>query len=456
MNATRYLIVGNGAAGVTAAETIRTHDPLGDITIVSAEPHPMYSRPGLAYLLLDVISSKQVISRQAEWYAQQRVRLVTGRAVQLEPEAQWVMLDCGRKLSYDRLLIATGARATPAPYPGKDLQGVVFLDTLDGTQDLIRQAKKARRAAVIGGGITALEMTEGLAHRGVKTHYLVRRDRLWSQVFNEHEAKLLEERMREHGVIIHYNTEVAEILGDKRGRKVRGVLLKNGQEMACDLVGVAIGVKPVLDLVRDTPIALDRAILVDEFLRSSVSNIYAAGDCAQVYDRFSGQHMLDVLWPSAVAEGRAAGLNMVGRRYACVKGSPFNACLLFGMHIATVGQINPRQNDSSSEPEVVEHLWRGSSEVWFTAPRLYTSAWSQDGVNTVRLVLHENHLIGALVIGNQSLTDPLRHIIENQVDVSEMAPALRQGGAALRDSVARFWYQLNASNTQSASAEAVR
>jgi len=454
MNPIHYLIIGNGAAGVSAAETICYNDPAGKITIVSAEPHPMYSRPGLAYVLLGAISPKQVFARQPEWYAHHRINLVHGQAVQLDSVKQQVKLDNGQVLPYDQLLIATGARATPAPYRGSDLQGVVFLDTLEGTRDLIRQAKRARRAVVIGGGITALELSEGLAHRGVETHYFVRRNRLWSQVFNDGEAKVLEERMREHGVIIHYNTEAVEILGNKRGR-VRGVQLKSGEEFKCDIVGVAIGVKPQLDLVRETPLKVDRAILVNEFMESNVPHIYAAGDCAQVYDRWTDQYMLDILWPSAVAEGRAAGLNMSGRQSAYVKGSPFNACLLFGLHIAAIGQINPGRETpgadgaTGDEAEVVQHLSRGSSEVWFTLPQLYASAWSEDGPNTVRLVLSGDYLVGALVIGDQSLADSLRYIIENQIDIRDLIPALRAGGRALRQSVTQFWYQLSSSQAQS-------
>jgi NAD(P)H-nitrite reductase large subunit len=439
---TRYVIIGNGAAGATAAETIRHHDAVGDITILTAEPYPTYSRPGLAYVLIKEIPPQQVFARTRAWYEQLQLNLVSGQAERVDVVKQQVLLADGRIIPYDRLLIATGARATPPPYPGADLKGVVYLDTLDGTRDLIGLAKRARRAVVVGGGITALELTEGLAHRGVETHYFVRRNRLWGKVFNDAEAQMLEERMRAHHVHIHYNTEATEILGNRRGR-VCGVRLDSGREFKCDLVGVAIGVRPQLDVVRDTPIRVDRAILVDEFMQSSVPNVYAAGDCAQVYDRWTQQHMLDILWPSAVAEGRAAGLNMVGEKYAYAKGSPFNACLLFGLHITTIGQINPRRDsDNKDEPEILEHLSRGSSEVWYTYPRPYSSAWSAMGSNTVRLVISGDYLVGALIIGDQSLADPLRYIIENQVNISHMRDDLRQGGAALRQSVERFWYAL--------------
>jgi nitrite reductase (NADH) large subunit len=456
MRRPHYLIIGNGAAGVTAAETIRQHDALGQITVVGAEPYPMYSRPGLAYVLLNEIPSRQVISRQPEWYAHHHIQLVHGRAEHIQVAQHQVVLDTGHLLTYDRLLVATGARAIPPPFPGGELAGVVYLDTLGGTQDLMRRARRARRAVVIGGGITALELTEGLAHYGVETHYLVRRHRLWGRVFNDTESKLLEDRMRAHGIIIHYNAEVAEILGDKRG-KVRDVRLKNGVELACNLVGVAIGVQPQIDLVRSTPIQVDRAILVNEFMESSVAGVYAAGDCAQVYDRWTQRHTLDILWPSAVAEGNAAGLNMTGRRYAYVKGTPFNTCLLFGLHITAIGQINPRRDTiepkadgtAGAEPEVIQHLSRGSSEVWFSNPRAYASAWSEDGPNTLRLVLSRDCLVGALVIGEQSLADPLRYMIENQINIRILGPYLRTGSRAMRQSLEQFWNQLSTQRAQS-------
>jgi len=428
---TRYLIIGNGAAGVTAAETIRQHDPFGQITVVGAEPYPAYSRPGLAYVLTSDIPKKQVFTRLPQWYDQHRLQLIIGTAQHIDVSNQRVILADKRAVPYDRLLIATGARATPAPYPGGELKGVVYLDTLDGTLEIMHLARRRRRAVVIGGGITALELTEGLATRGVNTHYFLRKDRLWGSVFNDSESKLLEMKIRSHGVTIHFNTEISEILG-KRG-KVSGVRLTSGEVFQCDLVGIAIGVKPQLDLVQNTPIQLDRAILVNEYMQSNVANVYAAGDVAQVYDRWTQQHMLDVLWPSAVAEGTAAGLNMVGQRTAYVKDLPFNACLLFGMHITTMGQVNPRPSESDqNELEVVQHLSRGSSEVWYTYPRHYSSAYAEEGPNTIRLVIEGNCLAGALIIGNQAVTDTLRHIIENKLDIGDLIPQLRMGGPAIK------------------------
>jgi NADPH-dependent 2,4-dienoyl-CoA reductase/sulfur reductase-like enzyme len=321
---------------------------------------------------------------------------------------------------------------------------VVYMDTFDGTNELIERSKRAKRAVVVGGGITALELSEGLAHRGLETHYFLRRDRLWSQVFNDEESHLLEKAMRAHHVHIHPNTEVAEIIGDRRGR-VREVKLQDGATFKCDLLGVAIGVKPQVDVVQNTPIQTDRAILVNEYLESSVPGVFAAGDCAQVYDRWTQRHMIDILWPSAVAEGQAAGLNMVGQQQAYVKGTPFNACLLFGLHITTMGQISPRRDDEAVE--IVQHISRGSSEVWYTHPRVYRSAWAADGDNTIRLALSGDLLVGAIVIGDQRLADPLRYLVEQQVNVQALRADLTAGGETMRQSLLRFWQQLQAAPT---------
>ncbi len=430
---TNYLIVGNGAAGATAAEEIRRRDARGHITLVSGEPYPMYSRPGLAYVIIDAVSEQQVIARREAWYTEQRIALIHSQAVRLDTVARRVHLADGRSPAYDRLLIATGARAVPPPYPGAELDGVVYLDTLEGTRELLHKARGARRAVVVGGGITALEMVEGLSHHHVETHYFVRRRTLWQSVFNPVESELLEQRLVRHGVHIHYNTEINAILDDGHGR-VGGVRLTNGESFACDLLGAAIGVRPQVGLAQGTPLKLDRGLLVNEFLQTNVPDVYAAGDCAQVYDRWTGQHMLDVLWPTAIAAGRVAGANMAGARVAYQKGTPFNACLLCGLHITAIGQLGTTR-DGDEDTEVVQHISRGSSEIWAVRPHNYASAWVQDGTNTLRLALSGERLVGALVVGEQSLADPLRDLIEQQVNVAPLRPYLQAGGPALAHAI---------------------
>ncbi|MGD2078971.1 MAG: FAD-dependent oxidoreductase, partial [Chloroflexota bacterium] len=252
---------------------------------------------------------------------------------------------------------------------------------------------------------------------------------------------IVAEKIGHEGIAVHYREELEEIQG-KRG-KVAGVRLKSGRSIKCQAVGVAVGVRPNLDLVRELPIRLDKGILVDQFMQSSQPGVFAAGDVAQAYDRWTGENNLDILWPSAINEGRAAGNSMVdlvrGRQptYHYQKSSPFNCALLFGLHLTVIGRVG---NNDTANIEQLAYLSRGSSHVW-TSPFTsnYRSAWDKKGFNSLRIVLADGRLVGAILMGNQELADPLRRLIEQEVDLSQYEPALLSGGDQLPQVLLRAW-----------------
>lgn len=437
-----YLIIGNGAAGLSAAEVIRRRDVTGRITIVTDEQYRFYSRPGIAYYIMNQVSAAQLVSRSENFYKEHRFNLQFGQVVRLAPEEQAVYLADGKRIDYDILLLATGAAAVPAPFPGSDVEGVLTFDTLDNAKTVIRQGKKAKTAVVVGGGITAMELSEGLRHQGVRTILLQRGDRIWARLFDEKESAIIEQAAIHEGVEIWYNEEIEEVLNAKG--KVSGVRLKSGKEVDCQIVGVAIGVRPNIELVKALPIEQDRGVMVNEFMQSSVPNIFAAGDIAQVYDRWTKKHHLDILWPSAINEGRAAGYNMVdvarghSPQFSYQKGSPFNAALLYGIHLTVIGQISG--NLKENEGEALSYLSRGSSQVW-TAPfsSSYRSAWNEEGSNSIRIVMDKGRVVGALILGEQRLADPLRELIQQEVDLSAHQEQLLAAGEALPQQLLRVW-----------------
>ncbi len=441
MTVYHYLIIGNGAAGLSAAEIIRRRDRAGRITIVTSEPYYHYSRPGIAYYVLDQVPEQQLISRSHAFYRDNRLELIFATVGQIDPEARLAYLDSGQPIAYDALLLATGASATMPPFPGRDLDGVLTFDTLDDAKRIARAGRKAKTAVVIGGGITAMELAEGLNHQGARTLLLQRGDRVWPRLFDERESAIVAHKIRHEGVAIHYHEELDEILG-KRG-KVAGVRLKSGRTIKCQAVGIAVGVRPNLALVRDLPIRKDKGILVDQFMQSSLPGIFAAGDVAQAHDRWTGEHNLDILWPSAINEGRAAGYSMVdsvrGRQpsYRYQKASPFNCALLFGLHLSVIGRMGSGSDDGL---EQLAYLSRGSSQVW-TSPFTtdYRSAWDNKGYNSLRIVLSEGRLVGALLMGNQALADPLRRLIEQEVDLSHYEPELLSSSDQLPQLLLRAW-----------------
>ena len=183
----RYLIIGCGPAGIAAAEAIRTQDSNSDILLISDDPHGYYSRPGLAYYLTGELPEEMLFPYNEQDFYRLGVRRVYGRVRSVEHNEHQIALQNGEKLTYDRLLVATGAFATRIDAPGSDLEGVIKLDNLDDARRILKLARRGRSAVVVGGGITAIEIVEGLVAHGMRAHYLLRGDRYWSNVLDETE-----------------------------------------------------------------------------------------------------------------------------------------------------------------------------------------------------------------------------------------------------------------------------
>lgn len=429
----RYVIIGMGVAGIAAAEAIRSVDPQGSITLVGDEPDGYYSRPGLAYFLTGEIEADQLLPFNGEDFQRLGVQRLQARAARIQVTERLVGLHNGVQLSYDRLLLATGAQAIMMNIPGIQAHGVFKMDNLTDARHIIRMARKARNAVVVGGGITALEIVEGLIAQRVKTHYLMRGERYWSNVLDETESRLVEARLKKHGVKIHYHTEIAEVL-TQRGR-VKGVRASNGREIACNLLGIAIGVRPRTELARTAGLHVDRGVLVDAHMQTSAADIFAAGDIAQVYDPLSGQSVLDSLWDLARQQGRVAGLNMAswdGHKTAYRKTVPFNVTRLADIHTTIIGAVG-RGRDSD-----LNGIARGDSETWRQAPEVVIAQEGQ-GVNRVRLMIGARTILGAVLMGDQALSRLLQDLITHQVDITPLRSDLLQPGAPVKQRIAAFW-----------------
>lgn len=427
----RYLIIGTGVAGLSAAEAIRDRSSSADITLIGDESVGFYSRPGLAYYLARELPKKQLFLFNKQDFQHLRLKMVNAHVVSIAPQEHYVTLHDGRKLPYDRLLIAVGSKAVQPSLPSaKNLQGVVTLDTYRDAQYIRKLSRRRRAAVVIGGGITALEIVEGLRANGVKTHYFLRRDRYWRNVLDETESRIVERRLQEEGVKIHYRTEEADIIG-KRG-KVVGVRTKDGRHIKCKIVAYAIGIRPRKQLAENIGIETDRGILVNEYMQTSAPDIFAAGDVAQVFDPYSGQHVLDSLWGPARLQGRAAGKNMLGESIPYQKGLPFNVTRLAGLTTTIVGTVG-----SGADADLVG-IARGDSETWRQLPDAIACQQNFD-VNHVRLLIGQCTILGAIVMGDQTLSQPLRCLVSRRVDITTIREQLLSPNAPIADIVAAFW-----------------
>jgi NAD(P)H-nitrite reductase large subunit len=411
-----YVIVGSGIAGLCAAEALRQRDARAAITMISEEAHNFYSRPGLAYLLRGDIPEKQLYVRTADDLRALNIQRLTARVQELAPDRHEVILTGGQRVRYDRLLLATGATAVPPSFPGSDLAGIVKLDSLDDARRILKLARKRKTAVVVGGGITALELVEGLLARRLNVHYFMRSSRYWSDVLDETESRIILERLRHEGVVIHTETQVKQALG-VRGR-LTAVETRAGATIPCDMLAVAIGVRPRAELAHQAGLTVDRGVEVDAYLKTSARDVFAAGDVAQVFDPTSGCATLDVLWSTAVAQGRVAGANMAGGRDAYVKGVPFNVTQLAGLKVTIIGAVG-----KGRDADLVT-IARGDSEAWRLLPRALVAA-EQDDVNRVRLMIGERRIVGAVVMGDQAWSRPLQRLIVGQADITPIRPQLQ-------------------------------
>lgn len=425
----RHIIIGAGVAGFAAVEAIRSVDKSSEIVMISDDPYGYYSRPGLAYYLTGEIHDKALYPRAKEDYKKLNFSFLKGRVKRILSSEHKVVVE-GKHLTYSKLLIAVGSRALPLDVPGAKSEGVVKLDDMADAKNILKWAKSGKTAVVVGGGITALELTEGLLARGMNVHYLLRGDRYWSNVLDERESKVVEGRLQAEGVELHYHAELVEIL-EKKNRVV-GVRLEDKQTIKCDVVAYAIGVRPCLELVQGTGVKTDRGILADEHLQTSDPDIFAAGDVAQVFDPLTGLSALDSLWNPARDQGYTAGLNMAGRKSAYLKSAPFNVTRLAGLTATIIGAVG-RGRDAD-----IIGIARGDSETWRELPETI-AAQSGFDVNHVRLLIGEKKLIGAVLLGDQKLSFPLQKMIANGADITPIRSALMKPNAPIADIIADFW-----------------
>ncbi|MCL4261369.1 MAG: FAD-dependent oxidoreductase, partial [Anaerolineales bacterium] len=238
----KYAIVGSGVSGIAAIEAIRSVDRSGEVVMIGDDPHGFYSRPGLAYYLTGELHDKALYPRTSDEYRQMNFRYVKGRVKGVLREARVLELENQTSIAYDRLLIATGAQALPLEMPGANLEGVFKLDHMEDAKRILKRARRGKTAVVVGGGITALELVEGLLARGMNVHYLLRGDRYWSGVLDEHESKIVEARLQVEGVTLHHHAELIEVMGKKN--RVIGARLLDGRTLKCDMVAYSNGIRP--------------------------------------------------------------------------------------------------------------------------------------------------------------------------------------------------------------------
>jgi NAD(P)H-nitrite reductase large subunit len=402
-----YVIIGNSAAAVSAAEAIRKVRPAADITMIAEEATPPYSRCLLPEVVAGDMEPSEIRFRPAGFYRDLGIEPLLGeRAESLDPQAKVVRLASGREVAYSALLVATGARPVSLGIPGEDLAGVFGLRELGDAQEIARRAEEARAAVVVGGGLVGLKVAAALKKRGLpQVSVVVKSGWVLSRQLDRQAAELVQNALEGRGIRFVFGQNPKALLAKPGTREVGSVLLEDGSALPADLVVVAKGVTPRGELVREAGGQVAKGVVVDAYLRTTLPDIYAAGDVTEVVDLVIGEAVPSGLWTLAVEQGRAAGLNMAGEKCPYPGGlTRLNVAEFAGVAFVSAGLVDyPGPN--------IRVLKRLDPE-----RRVYR-----------RLVFRDQRLVGAVLVGDISRAGAYVSLIRRQTKVGGFEEDLVRG-----------------------------
>ena len=345
----KYLIVGNGVAGTTAAENIRKNDAAGKITIVTEEKLPFYYRIRLPDFLCGEVDESGLVAKKKEWYQKNNISLqlstkITGGSI----KDKILTSSSGEKIRFDRLILANGSTPNIPAISGSDKKGVFTLRSIQDAKDIISHTNNCKKAILIGGGLLGLEAGNGLKKMGLEITVIEFFPRLLPRQLDSEGAGRLQSILENRGFSFKLDAKTRSIEGNK---KIEGVTLKSGDSIAADMVIISAGVSPNLDLAKELGLDCDRGIKVDKHMQTSQPDVYAAGDIVEFEGRTFG------IWPAAKEQGKIAGINISGGS-AAYKGTLLSTILkVVGIDLASAGEID-EENKYESKIVTSEEIYK--------------------------------------------------------------------------------------------------
>ncbi|WHZ05083.1 nitrite reductase large subunit NirB [Neobacillus sp. YX16] len=391
MGKKRLVLVGNGMAGVRCIEEILKLDPLGfEITIFGSEPHVNYNRILLSSILQGGTSFGDITVHDREWYGRHHINLYTGETViEIDKHLQVIKTDQHQIVPYDYLIIATGSVPFSLPIPGADKLGVVTFRTIEDCQKMIEISKKNKKAVVIGGGVLGLEAAKGLLNLGMNVSVVHIGSYLMERQLDETAARMLQEELESQGMKFLFQKETKEIVGDIGAK---GVTFKDGTEVEANLVVMAAGVRPNVQLAKKTGIETNRAILVNDYMETSIPNIYAVGECVE------HRGMVYGLVQPLYEQGKTLAKRICGIEGQGYEGSVLSTQLkISGIDLFSVGVIH--DNESSNQ----------SIKIYDEVQGIYK-----------KVVFQDHRIIGAVLFGDTKERTKLLDMILKYQDVSDL------------------------------------
>ncbi len=364
----RLLIIGNGIAAQSAAETYRKLNAEDEILMVSDEHHLTYQRIKLShYLSKPEFEDDELLVKPASWYEEKKIEVkLNTKVIHIDFDQKQVKTLAGEMLSYDKLLLATGAHAFMPPIKGADKDGVFALRTIEDLKSILTYVKDRNHVVIIGGGLLGLEAAQGLVELGKKVTVLEFFPYLLPRQMDQEMSKVVQRQLEAEGIQFALERTCGEILGDQQ---VSGILFGSGETMAADAIIVSAGVRPNLALFNETALAMNKGVIVNERMQTNLQDVYAAGDVAEYNGVVFG------LWIAANEHGRIAGSNMAGKEM--VYAAPQMVTTL------TIGEVKMFSAGDVSEPES-------------------TITWQSEN-SFHRLYVKQGHVVGAVLTGDMAL-----------------------------------------------------
>lgn len=390
----RYLIIGNSAAGISAAKSIRKADRNGIITIVSDEGEYGYSRIAIPEIIKGKFSKEKATLCPEDFYNGLDIRLrIDSKVKSIDTEKSVVVLNDNRKIIYNKLLIASGASPLFPDIKGIDKDGIYGVRNLKDLERIKSGLNQGKRVTMLGGGLVGLKTAEALAKLGYKITIIELLDRILPLRLDRICSEMLTEEVRSQGIRIILSSTIKEIFGRERVESV----IVNEERIPMDIMIIAIGVKPNCDFLIGSGIEIQEGILVNDYLQTNIENIYAAGDVAVAKDIISGKPQNIPIWPEASIQGRIAGLNMAGIRQEYSGGMAMNSIKVFNLPIISFGYIQEKKE--MGYYEMVRHL---PKDRWYR-----------------RMIFRENRLKGAIFVGEIKPAGIAQWLIRKDIEIPE-------------------------------------
>lgn len=382
-----YLIIGNSAAAIGAVEGIRKVDASGSITIVSEENYYAYSRPLIAEYLSDCIDETQIWYKKENYYTSNNINLVLNtRIVSVDTEKQVAICSENKEFYFDKLLLATGGTPFQPVIEGSETEGMYTFVRFDEVKKLKDDLASIKKAVVIGAGLIGLKAAEHLTKAGVNVTLVELADSVLSLVMDKTSSNILQKHLINNGVQIFTNNTVSKI--HSTNSKVSSVTLKDNTHIECDAVVTAIGVIPNISCIKNSNIAINKGIIVNQYLQTNFENIYAAGDVAEGFDILLNENRVLPIWPVAYKQGFIAGINMAGKERKYDGGISMNSLEFFGLPIISAGYTNA-PDDSYTE----EVVYNEKKELY---KKIITKSWQLCGFIFVKDIDRAGILTGLI------------------------------------------------------------